>query len=104
MAEEAWAHARSGEMTLHRTVGGGAGPHEFENLLHLDDVAFHAGDLGDRGDLALAIRLTLELHDELHGARDLAADRGNGHGEAGHTDHLLEARDRVARRVGVDGR
>ena len=35
---------------------------------------------------------------------DLAADRGDGHRHAGHADELLEARDRLARIVGVDGR
>ena len=35
------------EMALHGAVGAGAGAHVLEDLLHLDDVAFHAGDLGD---------------------------------------------------------
>ena len=60
------------------------------------------GHLGDRGHLALAVGLTLQLHDELDGAGDLAADRGDRHRQAGHADHLLETRDGVARRVGVD--
>ena len=45
--EEARPHAGGLEMALHGAVGGGAGAHVFEDLLHLDDVAFHAGDLGD---------------------------------------------------------
>ena len=35
------------EMALDGAVVGGAGAHELEDFLHLDDVAFHAGDLGD---------------------------------------------------------
>src|SRR3954468_17826552 len=36
--------------------------------------------------------------------RDLAADRELRHRQAGHADHLLQARDRLARVVGVDRR
>ena len=33
---------------LHLAVGADAGPFEQEDVLHRDDLAFHAGDLGDR--------------------------------------------------------
>src|SRR6185437_5481281 len=52
-------------------------------------------------DLASAIRLTLKLDDELNGVGDLTPDRGDRHRQAGHADHLLKARERVARCVGV---
>ena len=90
-------------MALHGAVRCGTGAHIFEDFLHLDDVAFEPGDLRDRGDLALAVGLALQLHDELDGAGNLAADRGDGHRQSGHADHLLQARDGVARCVGVDG-
>src|ERR1700738_3923918 len=102
--QEARAHAGRREMTLHRAVWRRPGTGIFEDLLHLQDVAFKAGDLGDRGDTALAIGQTLKLHDHLDGGRDLAAHGCNRHRHAGHADHLLETRDRVARRVGVDRR
>ena len=57
-----------------------------------------------RGDAALAVGHALQLHDHADGGGDLAADRGDGHRQAGHADQLLEARDRLARIVGVDGR
>ncbi len=56
------------------------------------------------GHLALAVGQARQLHDDADGGGDLAADRGDRHRQAGHADHLLEARDRVARGVGVDGR
>ena len=90
-------------MALHRAVGAGAGAHEFVDFLHLDDVAFEPGDFGDRGDLALAVGLTLQLHDQLDGAGDLAADARHRHRQPGHADHLLHAGNGVARRIGVDG-
>ena len=87
-----------------RAVRRRAGAHVFVDFLHLQDVAFEAGDLGDRRDLALAVGEALQLHDDADRGGDLAAHRRDRHRHAGHADHLLEARDRVARRVGVDGR
>src|SRR3954464_8746801 len=49
VAEKARPHAGRLEMTDHGAVGGGAGAHVFEDLLHLDDVALEPGDLGDAG-------------------------------------------------------
>ena len=103
IVQEARAHARRDVMALRRAVGIGGGADVIEDLLHLDDVALHAGDLGDGGDPALAVAEALQLHDDAHGGGDLAADRGLAHGHAGHADHLLEAGDRLARLVGVDG-
>ncbi len=90
-------------MALHGAVRPGAGAYVFEDFLHLDDVAFQPGYFRDRRDLALAVGLARELHDELDGAGDLAADRGHRHRQASHADHLLQARDGVARRIGVNG-
>src|SRR5690348_7345668 len=91
-------------MPLNGAVGGRAGADKFEDFLHLYDVALKPGHFGDRGHLALAIRLTLQLNDQLDGIGDLAADRGNGHRQARHADHLFETGKSVARRIGVDRR
>ena len=56
------------------------------------------------GDLALAVGQARQLDDQVDGAGDLAADRGDRHRHAGHAEHLLEARNRIARRIGVDRR
>ncbi len=73
------------------------------DLLHLQHLALHAGDLADTGDTPAAVRQALELHDDAHGRGDLTPDARNRHRHAGHADHLLEALDGVARGVGVHG-
>ncbi len=40
----------------------------------------------------------------MDGARNLAADRLNGHRHAGHAEHLFKAGNCIARCVGVNGR
>ena len=77
--------------------------HEAIDLLHLDHVALQARHLGDAGDLALAVGKAGELHDDVDRAGNLAADRGDRHRHTGHAQHLFEAADGVAWRVGVDG-
>jgi hypothetical protein len=44
------------------------------------------------------------VHDELQRRHDLIADRARRQFDAGHQHHRLEARERIARRVGVHGR
>ncbi len=77
------------------------GLRELEDGLHDDRVAFHAGDLGDVGDLARAVGQAGALDDEVDRRGDLLADGARGQVEAGHEHQRLEARERVARRVGV---
>jgi hypothetical protein len=45
---------------------------EAEDLLHRDHLAFHAGDFGDRHHPARAVLQAAGLHDQVHGAGDLA--------------------------------
>ena len=75
-----------------------------EDLLHRDDVAFHAGDLRDAGDLSGAVAHARLLNDDLDRRRDLLAHRALGQVHAAHRDHRFDTGQRVARRVGVDGR
>src|SRR6516225_12354648 len=102
IAQETGSHARRLEVTDHRVVGGCAGAHELEYLLHLDDVTLQPRNLGNAGHLALAVGQALELHNDTDSRRDLAADRSDRHRQAGHADHLLEARDRIAWGIGMD--
>src|SRR6478672_2624479 len=104
MSQEARTHARRLKMSLHCPVGRRSGANELEDFLHLNDVALEARDFGNRGDFAPATRLALQLHDELNGFGDLAPNRSHRHRQTCHTDHLLQARDRVAGRVGVNCR
>ncbi len=104
LAEKARAHAGRLKVADHAAIRGGAGAHIFEDLLHLDDVALEPGDLGDAGDLALAVRHARKLDDDADRRRDLPADGCHRHRQTGHADHLLQAGDGITRRVGVDGR
>src|SRR6186997_1595261 len=76
---------------------------EDEHVLHDDDVAFHALDLGDVDDLPGPVLEAALLDDEIDRRGDLLADGPQGQVDAGHEDHRLEARQHVARAVGVAG-
>src|SRR5690349_13944598 len=81
-----------------------AGLLEDEHVLHDDDVAFHALDLGDVHDLPGPVLEAALLDDEVDCGGDLLADGPQRQIDAGHEDHRLEARQHVARAVGVAGR
>src|SRR6188474_285764 len=72
---------------------------EDEHVLHDDDVAFHALDLGDVDDLTGPVLETALLDDEVDRRGDLLTDGPQGQVDAGHEDHRLEARQHVARTV-----
>ena len=76
---------------------------EHEDVLHGDDVAFHAGDLRDRRHLARAVGQARLLHDELNGRRNLLPHGFLRQVGRAHRDHRLDTGQRVARRVGVHG-
>ena len=76
---------------------------EQEDVLEGDDVALHALHLGDVGDAAGAVAQAGEVHDEVEGRGHLLADGPHRQVEAGHQGHGLDAGQRVARGVGVDG-
>src|SRR5215471_17194554 len=101
--EEARPDAGRLKVPLHGAVLQRPGADVLVDLLHLQDVAFHAGDFGDAHHAALAVGQARQLDDDADRGRDLAADAGDRHRQAGHADHLLEARERVTRRVGVNG-
>ena len=81
-----------------------AGLLEDEHVLHDDDVAFHALDLGDVDDLAGPVLEPALLDDQVDRRGDLLADGADRQVDAGHEDHRLEPRQHVARAVGVAGR
>src|SRR5438105_13240527 len=59
---------------------------EDEDVLHDDDVAFHALDFGDVGDLPRAVLEPALVDDQVHGRRDLLADGADRQVHAGHQD------------------
>ena len=77
---------------------------EGEDLLHDDDVAFHALDLGDAGDPACAVLEAGLVDDEVDSGGDLLADGPQRQVHTGHEDHRLHAREHVAGAVGVTRR
>src|SRR5262245_24071132 len=77
---------------------------EHEDVLHDDDVAFHALDLGDVRDLPGAVLEAALVDDQVDRRGDLLADGADREVDAGHEDRRLEARQPVARAVGVAGR
>src|ERR1700704_1613197 len=70
---------------------------EHEDVLHDDDVAFHALDFGDVGDLPGAVLEPALVDDEVHRRGDLLADGAHRQVHAGHQHHGLETRQHVAR-------
>ena len=81
-----------------------AGALEHEDVLHRDHVVLHPGDLGDRGDLAGAVGQARDLDDEVDRRGNLLAHGALRQIQVGHRHHRVEAIERVARAVGVDGR
>src|SRR5665213_1601921 len=75
-----------------------------EEILRRDDVAFHADDLGHGDDAADTVAHAADLDDEIDRGGDLLADGARRQIDARHADHVLEAGQRLARPVGVDGR
>src|SRR5688500_9386583 len=76
---------------------------EHEHVLHDDDVALHALDLGDVDDLPGPVLEAALLDDQVDRGGHLLADGPQRQVDAGHQDHPLEPRQHVARRGGVAG-
>src|SRR5262249_52081276 len=75
---------------------------EHEDVLHGDHVAFHAGNLRNRGHFARAVRQTSDLHDNLDCGRDLLPNSSIGNIEIRHRNHRVETIQGVPWAVGVD--
>ena len=73
-----------------------------EQILERDDVALHAGDLGDLRDAAGAVDEPSDMNEEVEAARDLLADRLHRQFDPGHQHEHLEPVDGVTGRVRVD--
>src|SRR5579862_3775965 len=86
---ETRAHAAGHEVSHHFAVILNAPLAIDEDVLHGDDVAFHAGDLRDAGDFTGTVAKPANLNNDVDGRSDLTADRGVGQIQAGHSDHGL---------------
>src|SRR5579875_1799709 len=74
-----------------------------EEILGNQNIAFHADDFRDVGDLARTVAQALAVDDNVDGGRNHRANRVHGKPIAAHGDHGLESRQRLARRVRVHG-
>ena len=95
-------HAGGAEAALHLAGIGDADALEGEDLLQVHLLVPHAEHFGDAQDLAGAVLQARHLHHQLDGAGELLQNHARGNLEVGHHHHGFEARERVARRVGVD--
>ena len=64
--------------------------------MHGNDLAFHARDLVEADEPALAVAHALELQDDVQRGSDLTAHALGRQVETGHADHLLEPGQGVA--------
>ena len=71
--------------------------------MHGDHCALHADDLGNVGDFARAVLHARQMNDEIDARSDLFADCLHRQLYR-HQHHILDARQRVARCVGMDSR
>src|SRR3990172_3686872 len=101
--EVAAAEPGGTEVALHGPLRADPRLHELEEVLELDLIALHAGDLADLDDLARPVRQARHLDDRVDGRAHLVADRLRRDVDAGHQHERLHAVQAVARRVGVDG-
>src|SRR5262249_41705737 len=92
------------EAALDGTIILSPGLPEAKDFLHRDDVTFHSGQFGHAEKTATTVREPANLNDDVDRRGDLIACRSRRDIDAAHADHLLDARQRVARRVGVDRR
>src|ERR1035437_4558150 len=76
---------------------------EGEDLLHADDVLFHAGDLRDACNFARTVAHTGSLHHDGEGRGNLLANGFFGQIHIAHGHHGFESGDGVARGVSVNG-
>src|ERR1019366_676436 len=75
---------------------------EKEDILQADDVTVGARHLRDMGHASRAIAHARNLHDNVDGGGDLIPQRLFGKAQVRHKRHGLDARESVARTVGVD--
>ena len=100
---EAWPRAGAPIVTDDLAAQAFALDLEVEDVVEGGDIAFHAADIGDLDHPAHAVALALDLHDQVHGADDLGQDGAGRQAHVAHLHHVLDAGQRVARGVGVDG-
>ena len=79
-----------------------AGALELVDVLHVHEIVFDAHHLADGGDAAAPIVEAGTVHHDIDGAGQLLADDLIGYVLRGHHDHGFEARESVARGIGVN--
>src|SRR5579863_9811 len=92
------------ELALYRAILVQAAPLEPEELRHRDDLPLHAIGLLHTDNPATAILLALDLDDDVDRRCDLGPQRLGRKSDARHRHHVLDAAQRLARVVRVNGR
>src|SRR5215472_7543130 len=77
---------------------------EPEDLVHLDDFAFHASDLADAHEPTPAVGHAYQLDQQADRRCDLTSNAAGAYGHPGHAYHLLEPLERITRRIRVHSR
>src|SRR5207245_11002272 len=75
---------------------------KYEDVLHGDDIGFHAGDFRDGNQLARAIGHARDLDYRVDRGSNLVPHSAFRNIEIGHGNHIFHAGQCVALRVGVD--
>src|SRR5688572_4646800 len=101
---ELGTNSRRDEVTARLPVFVDAGLVVHEKVVHLDGVAFHAGDFRDVGDLPASAHQALHLDHDVHGASDLVPQGAHRNIKSRHRHGDFKARQRVTRAVGMDRR
>ena len=104
LVDEARPDAGRLETALDNAVAAYPGLPETENLLHGDHLALHSCQLGHADELAPPVGQPGHLDHDMDRRRDLGAGGPGRDVDSAHSDHLLDTRQRVPRRVGVHGR
>src|SRR5215217_558509 len=89
------------EPTHHPALRVEPGLLEHEDVLHRDDVAFHAGDFRDAGHATRTILQARLLDDDVDRRCNLVTHRLLRQIDCTHRDHRFDTGQRIARRVGV---
>ena len=90
------ANASGFEVSVGASIFVDAILHEFEDILHDDDIAFHADDFGDVGNFSGAALKAAGLDDEVDCGGDLFADCEHGQIEAAHVNESFDTGDGIA--------
>src|SRR5580692_3201770 len=96
-------NSRGQEFADHLAVLANPAFPKYKNVLHGDDVPFHARNFRDADDFSGSIAEAAHLYHQVHRGGDLAPNRGVRDAQIRHGHHGFQPAQRVTRRVCVNG-